>query len=173
MTSAAKGAPTLEDFCNVANDLYAEPTEEHFYAVVNLAREALALSAVKWDEGYQFARSATPAPVPLGRWIKGIPPSHVDLAWLRVEYPGGHVRVVLSALATHDSNAKHPLEWCEAADWRGESVLDSIHQDGGHIRHWLPYLIPSKNWPTTDEQAAPKASTGAGSGPITQEANRG
>jgi hypothetical protein len=93
-----------------------------------------------------------PAPVPMARWIKGIPPSHVDCAWLRVEYPGGYIRVVLGSLATHDSNAKRPLEWCEAADWRGESVLDSVHEDSGHIRHWMPYLIPSKNWPTTDSE---------------------
>lgn len=56
-----KGHPTLEDFCNVANDLYAAPSEERFYAVVNLARELLALSSAKWDDGYKFANSGAQA----------------------------------------------------------------------------------------------------------------
>lgn len=52
-----KNAPTLEDFCDLANDLYAAPTEARFLAVVSLARELLAQSSMKWDEGYQFALS--------------------------------------------------------------------------------------------------------------------
>lgn len=52
---AATPGPLLEDFCNLANALYAAPTEERFYAVVNLARELLAQSAARWDEGYKFA----------------------------------------------------------------------------------------------------------------------
>lgn len=52
-----KHAPVLQDFCEAANDLYAEPTEAHFYAVVNLARELIAQASVRWDEGYQFALS--------------------------------------------------------------------------------------------------------------------
>ena len=55
--------PTLNDFANAANDLYAEPTEQHFYAVCNMARDLLALSSRKWDEGYNFARSAQDAEV--------------------------------------------------------------------------------------------------------------
>lgn len=51
-------APTLEDFCDAANDLYAAPTEERFLAVVNLARESLILRGRAWQEGYDFARSA-------------------------------------------------------------------------------------------------------------------
>ena len=50
-------APTLEDFCEAANALYEAPTEEKFYAVVNLARESLILRGQAWDEGYQFALS--------------------------------------------------------------------------------------------------------------------
>lgn len=49
--------PTLEDFCNAANDLYAAPTEERFIAVVSLARELLAQASARWDDGYQFAMS--------------------------------------------------------------------------------------------------------------------
>lgn len=56
-----KGAPTLEAFCNVANDLYAAPTEERFYAVVNMARELLAQASMRWDDGYQFGRSEVDA----------------------------------------------------------------------------------------------------------------
>ena len=48
-------APTLEDFCEAANALYEAPTEEKFYAVVNLARESLILRGQAWDEGYKFA----------------------------------------------------------------------------------------------------------------------
>lgn len=52
-----KGAPTLEDFCDVANDLYAAPTEERFYAVVNMARELQIQASMRWDDGYRFGRS--------------------------------------------------------------------------------------------------------------------
>lgn len=51
-----QGAPTLEDFCEVANDLYAEPTEERFYAVVNMARDLLQQAAARWGDGYKFGR---------------------------------------------------------------------------------------------------------------------
>lgn len=50
-------APTLEDFCDAANDLYAAPTEERFHAVVNLARESLILRGQAWDEGFAFGTS--------------------------------------------------------------------------------------------------------------------
>ena len=50
-------APTLEDFCDAANDLYAAPTEERFLAVVNLARESLILRGQAWDEGFKFGTS--------------------------------------------------------------------------------------------------------------------
>lgn len=39
MNTTLDRAPTLEDFCNAANDLYAAPTEERFYAVVNMDSE--------------------------------------------------------------------------------------------------------------------------------------
>ena len=50
-------APTLEDFCDAANDLYAAPTEERFLAVVNLARESLILRGQAWQEGFGFGTS--------------------------------------------------------------------------------------------------------------------
>ena len=50
-------APTLEDFCDAANDLYAAPTEERFLAVVNLARESLILRGQAWQEGFDFGTS--------------------------------------------------------------------------------------------------------------------
>lgn len=57
--STMNHAPTLGDFCEVANNLYADPTEGHFYAVVNLARELLAQASMRWDDGYKFARGQT------------------------------------------------------------------------------------------------------------------
>lgn len=64
MNTTLDRAPTLEDFCNAANDLYAAPTEERFYAVVNLARESLILRGQAWDEGFAFGTSQfEPMPV--------------------------------------------------------------------------------------------------------------
>lgn len=48
--------PTLEDFCDAANALYEAPTENKFYAVVNLARDVLMHNAKQWDAGYAFGR---------------------------------------------------------------------------------------------------------------------
>lgn len=56
-SSTIDRAPTLEDFCDAANDLYAAPTEERFHAVVNLARESLILRGQAWDEGFKFRTS--------------------------------------------------------------------------------------------------------------------
>ena len=64
MKTTLDRAPTLEDFCNAANDLYAAPTEDRFYAVVNLARESLILRGQAWDEGFAFGTSQfEPMPV--------------------------------------------------------------------------------------------------------------
>lgn len=52
-----KNAPTLQDFCEAANDLYAAPTEERFYSVVNLARDVIQSNQSKWDDGYRFGRA--------------------------------------------------------------------------------------------------------------------
>ena len=57
MNTTIERAPTLEDFCDAANDLYAAPTEERFLAVVNLARESLILRGMAWDEGFAFGTS--------------------------------------------------------------------------------------------------------------------
>lgn len=64
MNKTIDRAPTLEDFCDAANDLYAAPTEERFLAVVNLARESLILRGQAWDEGFAFGTSQfEPMPV--------------------------------------------------------------------------------------------------------------
>lgn len=94
-----KGAPTLEDFCNVANDQYAAPTEERFYAVANMARELLAQASRRWDDGYQFGRSEVAALQAANVALVGA----IDM--IRETLDGGDVQdlrqIINAALAKH------------------------------------------------------------------------
>ena len=67
----------------------------------------------------------------------GRPPETTEAAWLliRYEHEEGDVNSVVLAVRDDD-------EWSVAADWKAESTLNSVYEDGGYIVGWMPYAVP-------------------------------
>ena len=68
----------------------------------------------------------------------GHPPDEVSEAWLLMrseDGDGGESEAVVLAIRVDD-------DWHEAADWKAESTLDSVHAEACWIVGWLPYAVP-------------------------------
>lgn len=117
-----KNAPTLEDFCEAANDLYAAPTEERFYVVVNLARDVIQTNQAKWDDGYKFGRSEveklqTAALLALGLlWMTERQSDKVHRAYTTLRDALGGKEALREGIQAA-MNAGHEADHPNGADW--------------------------------------------------------
>lgn len=70
------------------------------------------------------------------KWISGIPPNSVEVAWLCLEafHPDGNIKYVVLGCRDHDD------DWSVAADWKGEGYIDPIEDV---IVNWMPYSVPA------------------------------
>lgn len=73
----------------------------------------------------------------------GLPPVDLEVAWLMVrsfadDGEGGSDTSDAVVLALRGDE----WDWLVAGDWRANSTLDSVFEDGGWIVGWMPYEVP-------------------------------
>lgn len=135
-----KNAPTLEDFCEAANDLYAAPTEERFYVVVNLARDLIQSNQAKWDDGYRFGRSEveklqTAALLALGLlWMTERQSDKVHLAYTTLRDAWGGKEALRQGIqaamdAGHEADHPHGADW-----WAGKDRAAALRAENEKLR---------------------------------------
>ncbi|WP_202758154.1 hypothetical protein [Delftia acidovorans] len=107
------------------------PTQEGF-------SRALLLAAAPQAQAHE-------APAALQQGFRpGKPAADVEVAWLLMRSRAGdgeggsdEAETVVLALRGDDE------QWFVAGDWRANSTLDSVHDDGGWIVGWMPYEVPA------------------------------
>ena len=121
-------------------------------SVAGLTKDAQALG---WD--YEMVFTDAPAlavqTTPQQAFRPGKPGADVDVAWLMVrsltgDGEGGSDESDTVVLALRGDDA----DWLVAGDWRANSTLDSVFEDGGQIVGWMPYEVPAARF-----AAAPQA----------------
>lgn len=124
------------------------PTQEGF-------ARALLLAAAPQAQAHE-------APAALQqRFRPGKPCADVEVAWLLMRSRAGdgeggsdEAETVVLALRGDDE------QWFVAGDWRANSTLDSVHDDGGWIVGWMPYEVPAAILAAAPQAQAPSAPSG-------------
>lgn len=110
-----------------------EPRKEACYGEVI----SLCIAPPKQDAPNTHIDAPASATHQATKWVAGVPPLTVDVAWLRVESLGPDDGVIYVVLGCRDSCDD---SWFEAGDYKAESTRDAVDD---YISHWMPYIVPS------------------------------